>query len=214
VFTKNRKRDYMDKWFMIGLGSMKKGGVILAIVACMCAPLTAQALNIAEGKTVTLVGEFGLGGWGNGILAPASTVTDGIFLGTSHQWDQNTVWWDERIRQSVGNSLIIDLGGAYEINKFTVQADDNDTYRLQYLNMGTLEWWDIPAVGGVGMQIRSIDLSVPITTTMLRFSATGGDQWYSVSEIQAEGRAVPDGGLTLAFLGAAMTGLLALRRRA
>ncbi len=190
-----------------------------AILVALCGAVgltTAHASNVALGKTVTEQGDFGVAGWGSGILAPGSSLTDGTFFPETTQWDQNSVWWDENNPSSVGNTITIDLGGTYTIDSFTVQADDNDTYRVQYWDSVGSSWvtaWDVPSVPSYGLVTRSTILGAPITTAGLRFSATGGDLYYAVSEIQAFGKAVPETGSTLALASVAFAMLGAIGRK-
>lgn len=165
--------------------------------------------NVALNKPVTLSGTgFGIG-WGGG-LADASTVTDGVFKAASHTWDVDTVYWS-----GLDAISVIDLGGMFTINAFTVQTDNNDTYRIEYNQGGSwITAWDVPTNCCYGMQTNTATLSSGIVTNMLRFTATGGDGWYSVSEIQAFGQPVPEPetyALMLAGLG--LVGFAARRRK-
>lgn len=168
---------------------------LLATLLIASASTTAFAItadNVAANKNVSLNGSFGVYGWGSGVIAAASTVTDGAFLGSQHQWDLGSVWWDTRAPNSLNNSIDIDLGGSFSISGFKVEADNNDTYRLEYFNGGNWHTaWDIPILSSWGMESRSANLSNDITASRLRFTATGGDGYYSVSEIQAFGVQAP-----------------------
>jgi hypothetical protein len=198
-------------------------------VSLWLASATALAvpINVAEGAAVTLNGTYGVlrvpdpSNWPQNPVAPASTLTDGLFLPRGTLWNAGSVWWDAFAPEGVSanNSIEIDLGGVYMIAGFTVQADDNDTYRLEYWNGASwITAWNIPAVGGAGDQTRPdpddesaiFALGSAIATDRLRFTATGGDGYYSVTEIRAF---VPEPA-TLALLGVALAGLgFSSRRR-
>jgi hypothetical protein len=148
----------------------------------------ATSENVVLGKPVTLNGVSGVGpSFPGAPLAPAWTLTDGKFLPESTWWQSGSVWWDENYPAAVGNSIIIDLLGSYQISSFTVQVDNNDTYRLEYRDDSN-HWvtaWDIPAICCFGLRKRTFTLSSPVSTDALRLTATSGDLLYSVSEIQA-----------------------------
>ena len=76
-----------------------------------------------------------------------------------------------------------------------MQADNNDTYRLWYRDLGTglfQELWTVGAVSGAGMRTRPdptdngeiFFLPTPVTTDTIRIAAIGGDGSYSLSEVQ------------------------------
>lgn len=176
---------------------------------------SAQASNVVLGAAVTLNGTFGTDGWSSVPSAAGSTLTDGIVFPEQTQWDSGSVWWNGY--QNPNNEAIINLGGLFSINSFLVQADDNDTYRIEY-RVGNGSWqtaWDIPAPGGWGLTTSSSSIT-PIIADALRFTATGGDGYYSVSEIQAEGRAVVPvpAALPLFMSGFAAMGFAARRKSA
>ena len=161
---------------------------VLALSCLLCACLAQADTNVALNKAVTLSGTgFGLG-WG-GNLAAAGTVTDGIFLGNGHTWDNDTVYWS-------GTDAIvqIDLGASFSIVSLKVEADNNDTYQVDYRIGDT---WQpaalVPAAyNGGGLQLRTIHLDTPVATNGLRIYSTGGDGLYSVSEFQAFAAPVPE----------------------
>lgn len=184
----------------------------LATVACLALlPIAAAAdTNVALGKAVTINGPV-LGGTGN-------LVTDGIFEPLGTAWnDGGSVYWS-----GLDTNLVIDLGGTYIITGLIAEADDNDTYGLDYWDGSAwLRAWDIPYVStGVGLTTRpnAYDdtqqhiFPSPITTDRLRIAATGGDDFHSVAEVQAFGAPVPLPPACL-LLGSGLAGVLAWRRR-
>ncbi|SEL99035.1 hypothetical protein SAMN04489760_10228 [Syntrophus gentianae] len=167
------------------------GALVVLAVLCLPAMGSSAEVNVALNKTVTL----------NGTMsgAAAGTLTDGVFRPRGTHWQSGTVWWN-----GTSSYAEIDLEGIYVINSMIAQADDNDAYLVQYHNIQTNTWetaWNVPNYDGYGsgMQTRPNPaddterymLSSSITTDALRFYATGGDNSYSVSEIQAYGSAVP-----------------------
>ena len=151
--------------------------------------------------------------------AAGSTLTDGILRPQATVWQQGAVWWDATNPGSASNSIEIDLGGFHALRAFSVQADDNDTYRIEVLTPADV-WvtvWDIPAVGGFGLQVRpdpsdptaAFFLPSSIVGDRLRFTATGGDGFYSVSEINVF---VPEPAST-GLLALALAAFAAIRRK-
>lgn len=183
---------------------MKKVILTALAVVMMFAALPAAAghnYNVALGKPVTLVGDaFFTGGWGAGLVVLGSTVTDGVFLPRSTQWDQGAVWWDKTDGRQ--GAILIDLGSNCRITDVTIQADDNDAYVVRYLDRNGV-WkvlWDVPNYDayGAGMQTRPdptddtarYALPHPVVASQLRITADtpqSVDLLYSVSEVQAFG---------------------------
>jgi hypothetical protein len=196
-------------------------GIALSLISSAA---LAVPVNVALGAAVTLNGTYGVlrpaSGWAANPVAAAATLTDGIYRPAATVWNDGSVWWDafEPSGASAANSIEVALGSLQMIVGLAAQADDNDSYRIEYWNGASwVTAWDIPAVGGYGLQARPnpadptamFVLGAPITTDRLRFTATGGDGFYSVAEIQAY---TPEPG-TLALLGLALAGVGFARRR-
>jgi hypothetical protein len=158
--------------------------------------------------------------WGPGstpydFLAPV----DGAFQPESTQWNNGSFWWDAD--PSVNASEVtytIHLDRLYDLDRFVVQADDNDTYRLDWWDGAAWQTaWNVPALYSYGLRTRDTGAVPTITTDRLRFVATGGDNYYAVSEIQAYGVAAPSvpepQAWGLMIMGFGLAGALLRRRR-
>jgi hypothetical protein len=186
----------------------------VAVAVSVWAPATqAAVINVAQGKPVAASGTF------DSVPSLLPTVVDGVFLNEGTLWTSGTVYW-----RGLNPALTVDLQGSFTISSFIVQADDNDSYRIEYRD-GANPWqtaWNVPNydAGNVGMTTRPdathttrYMLPAPLTASELRFTATGGDGYYSVSEIQAFAP-VPEPGTYLAGLSAlGMLGLFSRRNR-
>jgi|GEM_PF-995770 len=155
--------------------------------------------------------------WAPGSLAAQSSIVDGAFVTESQQWNIGSWWWDEDPSVNSGAvTTTIHLNSQFTIDRFVVQADNNDTYLLEYWDGASwLNAWTAPAIGGFGLETRDSGALGPFTTDFLRFTATSGDNYYSVSEIQAFGHsasAPEPGAWALMILGFGGVGW-AMRRR-
>jgi hypothetical protein len=190
-------------------------GSVLVMNIC---PVEASS-NVALGQTVTLSypSLFYRGGWSTADTGGLpSTITDGIYLSDHHEWDQDTVYWNVNYATAdTPQYITIDLAGTFRITSFSIQADDNEAYLLYYLDTSG-NWqlaWTIPVAGGWGMRTRTID-GLDIVTTALKFTylSGSGDEWKSVSEIDAFGTPVPVPAAFLLF-GSGMMGLAGFRKK-
>ena len=201
--------------------SIVAAGLSLCWILASGVQLSASSLDVALGKPVTLNGSFPVFTYpGNlcGVNPPqgaASLVTDGVFAPDQACFQGNTVYWN-----GLDNSIDIDLQGAFLINGAIVQADDNDSYELQYRDVGGVyhNWYDVPVSCCFGMTTRPNDSDntvqqnlPPVLATGLRLFATGGDNYYAVSEVQV---LTPEpASVVLVALGLAAAGGFKWRRR-
>jgi hypothetical protein len=198
-------------------------GLLICLIALSATPIFASGFNAALGQPVTLNGSYPSFSYpgdlcgANPPQGPASLVNDGVFAPNQACFQGNTVYWN-----GTENSIDIDLQGTYLLNGAIVQADDNDTYQLQYRDIGGVyhDWFNVPGSCCFGMTTRpnpadntEVQPLPPVQATGLRFFATGGDNYYSVSEIQAFADVPEPASLTFVGLGLAIAGGLKLRRR-
>ena len=184
----------------------------LVVATVVGAPLGAQ-VNVAQGKPVTLEGTFGVLRPGSTWApapppAPASTVVDGVFRPEETTWTDQTLWWDALAAGSENNAVIIDFGSVFNIASFTLQADDNDYYGLDF-RVGASDPWttlgNFGPAGSFGMITRGQYTAYPFTASQVRLRGVAGDSYYAISEFQAIITTPEPGSMALVA-----TGLLAL----
>jgi hypothetical protein len=167
----------------------------------------------------TFAGSFGTlragSPWTVGTLSYVSAF-DGAFVAEGTDWNNGTAWWDQDPSVNPDPvSITIQLNAFYAINHMIVQADNNDTYAIRYRDGGGIwhDYWTIDSLAGYGMMTRDSGILGSIVTDAIEFTAVGGDNYYSVSEIQAFGTAVPEPAtLSLISLGLLAYGFSARRK--
>jgi hypothetical protein len=184
-----------------------------------------------------------LSGWGAGqahaqLISPASASGTGTFNNSTSliinnvipaegsTWtDPTNVWWNGLTPQ-----FTIDLGQVYTLQDLVLSLDNNDTYAIEY-STDNLSFTPLTTVSagfgeiGNGMDTFSTALGdpeyvpgidfAPVQARYLRTFATGGDNSYSIGEIQSFGTlgsaaAAPEPSV-IALLGTGILGLIGRR---
>jgi galactitol-specific phosphotransferase system IIB component len=134
--------------------------------------------NIALNKPVSAIYSPGFGSEGY--------ITDGVFAPEGTSW-KNSNYAVKLNGSGTAYTLTIDLGSLVSgINHVIVQADDNDTYRVEYSSDG-FNWstlYNVSQSSGGGLRTRDSGIFAPVSARYIRIYATGGDGYYSVSELQ------------------------------
>ena len=190
----------------------------LTIAAAVPSPAIAGNVLATHIASILVSGTPGLLRTGS-IWAPApapvavASLFDGVFLATGTTWDMGTFWWDELAFATAANPLSIEvtLTSAIELERFVVQGDDNESYQVEWWNGAVWQLaYNAAAVNTFGMETRDSGILSSVTTDRLRITATGGDAYYSLSEVQAFAVPLPS---TLALISLGGLALLGTRRR-
>jgi len=161
-----------------------------------------------------------------GAINYTEKAADSVFPSEGGFWKTNTAYWS-----GTTPSLTISFSEIFEIEDILVSVDNNDSYQIDYSTDGSSwasllnirsnygEVWSgmdtMSSLSGHSEYISGIDFS-PVLAQYLRISATGGDNSYSVGELQAFGSnvsAVPVPAAVLMFT-PALLGFFGLRRKA
>lgn len=178
------------------------GMAAAAVLALATTGSAAAAVNIVPTHTssvevTNLAGVLRAGSpWGPGSTASNTFAPiDGVFAPENQQWNNGSFWWDEDASVNPLGKVYwtVLFDAAYTLDRFVVQADDNDSYRLEWWDGATWQTaWDVAAVNTFGLVTRDSGVIGPITTDRLRFSSLTGDNYYALSELQAFSAAIPE----------------------
>jgi len=177
--------------------------------------------SVANAALLTPVSYGSIGGVNNTI-----NLADGVFPPQGGQWQTNTAWWT-----GTTPGAGIDLGELKNIDDVLVSVDNNDSYAVEW-SLDNSSWNNLFNISssygeiGWGMDTMSTDSThaeyiaaldfSSVQARFLRIYATGGDNYYSVGELQAFGSdisAVPVPAAVFMFA-PALLGFLGLRRKA
>ncbi|WP_235902938.1 PEPxxWA-CTERM sorting domain-containing protein [Sandarakinorhabdus oryzae] len=151
----------------------------------------------------------------NSTPSNATAPVDGTPQPEQTQWNNGSFWWDEGAPEATAPMFWeLQLNKKYAINQLLVQADNNDTYRVDYWNGSA--WapiFNVGAVAGFGLMTRDSGVFAPIFTDRFRFQATGGDLYYSLGQFQAIGTVPEPASWAMLIAGFSLVGAASRRRR-
>jgi hypothetical protein len=147
----------------------------------------------------------------------ASSIDNGVF---QHEMTcyQSGIHWQGPASGDPAHSIAISFGGTFTIDGAIVQADDNDTYELDYLGTDDAYhlWWSIPEIPSFGLVTRpsgdqTTIMTLPAVQALgVEIFATGGDGDYAVSQVEVFGNATVPEPRMLGFLSVGLIGFVAL----
>jgi PEP-CTERM motif len=194
------------------------------LILCVGTVICAQADSlISLNDPVKLHGSFPTF---NAVCGPdaqpaASTIDNGVFQPEETCY-QKGIHWEGSTTGDTTHSISISFGGTFAIDGAIVQADDNDTYQLDYLGTDHLyhPWWSIPEISSFGLVTRpngneTTIMTLPTVDALgVEIFATGGDGLYAVSQVEVFGNPSPvPEPRTIGLLGAGLAGLVVLVNR-
>jgi hypothetical protein len=192
--------------------------VILSVGITACAYADLISLN----DPVTLNGSFPTF---SAVCGPtpqpaASSIDNGVFQPETTCY-QSGIHWQGPTTGDTTHSIAISFGGTFTIDGAIVQADDNDTYELDYLGTDDAYhlWWSIPEVPSFGLVTRpsgdqTTIMTLPTVQALgVEIFATGGDGDYAVSQVEVFGNATVPEPRMLGFLSIGLVGFVALVSR-
>lgn len=201
-----------------GLLSLIKRSGLMTFAVCV------GAIFLSNFAWAGLITPAGISAGGGTYYHDKALIIDGLFPAEGSVWTgSQCVYW-----YGTGPWFTIDLGNSYWVEDIVVQVDNNDNYKVDYSTDGS-SWTNLLYISsgygeiGWGMDtmstisgdpeyISQLDFSAKVEARYLKIYATGGDNMYSVSELQAYGTPVPLPG-ALWLLGSGFIGLLGLGRR-
>ncbi|HNX90855.1 MAG TPA: discoidin domain-containing protein [Candidatus Omnitrophota bacterium] len=164
---------------------MKKQIFIIAF--CLAVVLTgtyAFAENISPSDVVVT---------GNGLYNNSEAlISDGYIPAEYTGWtDSACTYWN-----GTSAYFTLDLGRVYNLSSLTLSVDNNDSYRIDY-SLNKSSWGFLTTInsgdGNVSWGMDTFE-NVPVSATAryLRIFSIGGDNSYSIGELNVAGTATPE----------------------
>lgn len=120
---------------------------------------------------------------GTGLEGLPARLQDGALLQEGSPWDSAGA-----VKIKAGGKVTIDLRELRSVQHFVLQGDDNDTFHLEASEDDVTYrqiWVARPSTAGQGLRTRFGSLPEPVPARFLRLQPSGGDGFYSVSELRA-----------------------------
>jgi hypothetical protein len=187
-----------------------------ALILAMGVAVSAQGGIISLNDPVTLNGSFPTF---TSVCGPtpqpaAGSVDNGVFQPEETCY-QSGIHWQGATTGDPTHSIAISFGGVFAINGAIVQADDNDTYEVDYLGTDNLYhlWWSVPAVASFGLVTRpngdqTTVMTLPTVDALgVEIFATGGDGDYAVSQVEVFGSSLAPEPGTIGLLSIGLIGI-------
>ncbi|MFH1148062.1 MAG: hypothetical protein V1736_10205 [Pseudomonadota bacterium] len=178
--------------------------------------------SLAQAATINPVGISETGTYHN----DSNLMIDGYLPPEGTHWQSSfCVYWN-----GTTPAFVIDFGSPFDLQDIKFSVDNNDDYAIDYSLDGS-NWSNLVIIlssyGNIAVSPGGMDTMSSISTgpeyipqldfaprqaQYLKVYATGGDNMYSIAELQSYGDPVPIPGAVY-LLGSGLVGLVGLRRQ-
>ena len=165
---------------MVALGAAAQAAPGPSPAAAPAPPVPAPASEACDSRDLVRAALI----TGTGLEGSTRTLQDKLIATEGTVWNAPAAL---RVQNGGAAHVLVDLRGVRDLRYLVLQGDNNDNYVVEGSTDGTAfrPLWTAAPVEPMGLRTRTVVLPKPQSARYLRVRGTGGDGYYSISELRA-----------------------------